>query len=154
PLAFGGAAWELGLPLVASHWRCGTPAANLFMIGVMVLILLCALALGLAMVLSRTRIADGFVRAGAYASVIGGVAIAALAVDRDGVEPDSWVEQLPILVDISAAHEAEVHGVRVSLVSSGCQVTFGDKVHFVRYPEPADSAPECTALRVRHDPAH
>jgi hypothetical protein len=154
PFAFGGVAWELSLPLVASNIRCGTPDANLFMAGVMVLIIVCAVALSLSIVLARTRIADGFVRAGAYASVIAGVAIAALAVQRDGVEPEAWVEQLPILVDISKNHEAEVHGIRVSLDSTGCQVTFGDKVHFVRFPEPADVQPNCTALRVRHDPAH
>jgi hypothetical protein len=150
PLAFGGVLWSLGQPLVSSHWRCGTGDLQFFTMGVVVLVAACVLTLGLAIVLSRTRIADGIVRVLAYASVIAGIVVAALAMARRGIEPDAWVDAQPVIASHDVP-EATLQGVHVTV--SDCGVTLESADGVAKYPE--DRMPGyCYPIRVRRDATH
>jgi hypothetical protein len=150
PLAFGGVSWELGRPIVSSSWHCGTGDLQFFTMGVVVLTLACGITLGMSVVLSRTRIADGIVRVLAYASVIAGGVVAALAIARDGIEPDAWVEAQPIIADSTDTYEATVEGIRVGVADDVVILTSDHGV--VRYPEDVGpTGQHGAAMRVRHE---
>jgi hypothetical protein len=105
PYLFGGAAFQLGIPIVQAHWRCGTGDVGLFFAAALSLPIVFGTALAVGVVVDRLR----FVlttKAVAWLTVGLSVLVLAASLRRvHDVVPDGYLASLPVVASMTKDHE-------------------------------------------------
>jgi hypothetical protein len=154
-----GAAWALTRPLVVSHWRCGTGDAGLAMLSPFLTAVPMAAGFGVGTAALRLRLHRVLRTAALAGLVVSGVVLATAVPRARGVEPDRWVETIPIALEVGPDAPGATHGLTFSVkerprpnatpdMKADCVLVVGPGDSEVRLGRWSDM-PGCPRVRVR-----